>query len=153
MGTRVGTGETFTSIATGKRHLIDVSQDGEYQLLEVHDSLCGRGDASGTARVVPAPMPRAVVSGDYVVCSGDTADISITAEGTGPWRVAYTDGTQVWQAEMTQSSMIAQVENEGYYELIGVSDANCGYCRQGRESEDWCSDFVLSRRGSSVEGG
>lgn len=151
--TRVGTGETFTSIATGKRHLIDVSQDGEYQLLEVHDSLCGRGDASGTARVVPAPMPRAVVSGDYVVCSGDTADISITAEGTGPWRVAYTDGTQVWQAEMTQSSMIAQVENEGYYELIGVSDANCGYCRQGRESEDWCSDFVLSRRGSSVEGG
>ncbi|KNC47396.1 uncharacterized protein AMSG_03830 [Thecamonas trahens ATCC 50062] len=141
---RRGESELRTSIATGVRHLIQVAEPGVYELLEVHDSLCGRGEAHGMVSVETLPMPRAQLSGgEYVVCSGDSADIRIDTQGNGPWRVAYTDGDEVWRVEMDEPSRVLEVSKEGRYELLGVGDAHCAYCVD--EAAAWCTEFIVAK--------
>lgn len=51
------------------------------------------GVAAGTAEVDVRPAASANLSGTQNICSGDSAQLTVTFTGVAPWTINYTDGT------------------------------------------------------------
>jgi hypothetical protein len=73
-------------------------------------------------------LPTANVSGSTTICSGTSANLSISLTGNGPWNFTYTDGTTpVSVTGQTTSPFIASVSpnTTKTYSVTSVSDTNC----------------------------
>ncbi|HMQ46027.1 MAG TPA: choice-of-anchor L domain-containing protein [Saprospiraceae bacterium] len=94
----------------------------------VYDA-CGNS-ASDEAIVIPTIPPVAVLSGQDVICEGDTAYLQLSLEGIAPWEVTYAVNGEV-QAPVGgiwASNFSLPVTMDGEYELVAVKDAACeGY--------------------------
>lgn len=71
--------------------------------------------------------PTATISGDNTICNGDATPLTLTLTGTGPWSVAYNDGTGNTTVPVTTSPSDINVtpSADATYTLFSVSDVNC----------------------------
>lgn len=94
----------------------------------VYDA-CGNS-TSDQAMVIPTIPPQATLSGQDVICEGDTAYLHLSLEGIAPWEVSYTVNGElqapvggIWASDFS-----LPVTQDGEYELVAVNDAACeGY--------------------------
>ncbi len=72
-------------------------------------------------------QPTAVLAGNESSCAGVPVSLSVTASGTGPWNITYTDGTNNYNASFNTSpfSLTVAPLTSTTYSLVSVDDANC----------------------------
>lgn len=97
-----------------------------YTITAVNDVVC-TGSGSGSATVIVKPLPTAAVSGGGAVCTGNTATVSVSLTGTGPWSITYAiNGTnQPVVNGIISSPYTITTGTAGTYTIVAVSDANC----------------------------
>jgi gliding motility-associated-like protein len=115
--------EMVTAFASPYTYPVD--QDGDYTLAVVSDSYCAT-NGTGAASLIVHPLPTANLSGNPVLCDGESDMLTVDLTGTPDFAFVYAiDG--VMQPTMTSNSLDAQIVTsvEGAYELLEVSDAYC----------------------------
>jgi hypothetical protein len=70
-------------------------------------------------------IPTGLISGDADFCEGDSSEIIIDLTGMSPWNISYTDGINTFNESTSENPFIINAFEEGTYELIALSDANC----------------------------
>lgn len=119
---------TITGITSTIR-LISVtpSANTTYTLTNVSNA-CGAGTATGTAIINVSAIATATLSGGQTICSGGTAQLSVSFGGASPFSFTYTNGvTPVTVAAVTTNPYTFTVTPSGSttYSLTGMSNA-CG---------------------------
>lgn len=72
------------------------------------------------------PPPQADLSGDTLICEGDTAGLLVRLDGLPPWNIAYTvDGNPRRINEIVQSPYYLRTTEMGIYNLNRVEDSVC----------------------------
>jgi len=71
---------------------VSPSSSRSYNLVSVQNALCS-GIVSGSANIQVSAPPQASISGNYPICQGDGANISVQLIGSSPWDLSWTDGT------------------------------------------------------------
>jgi gliding motility-associated-like protein len=71
-------------------------------------------------------LPTATMSGDNEICFGSSTPIQVQVTGQTPWRLEYTDGTDVFTVFLSNPSPIFNVSpsSSRTYELVSIRDAN-----------------------------
>ncbi|MEO0552232.1 MAG: gliding motility-associated C-terminal domain-containing protein [Bacteroidota bacterium] len=133
--------------------IIPVDQPGTYQLVSVTDANC-EGTASGSANISILDKPTAVLSGDASICEGQASDLSIDLTGVAPWTVIYSDGSNQYEINASETVTIIPVDQPGTYQLVSVTDANCQGTASGSANISILDKptAVLSGGGSICEG-
>jgi len=90
-----GTTPFTQSGITGSPFLFTVTptQNTTYSLTAVSTSGCPSGVLSGGAIVSVSAIPTASISGTQTICSGVSANLTISLTGTSPYQIVWTDGT------------------------------------------------------------
>lgn len=70
-------------------------------------------------------IPTGLISGDADFCEGDSSEIIVDLTGMSPWNISYTDGINTFNESTSENPFIINAFEEGTYELIALSDANC----------------------------
>ncbi len=112
------TGETTESLTTS------VTEATSYTLTTT--DFCGT-TSLGIATVEIQDIPTATLEGNYNLCEIADSGIPILLEGNPPWQIRYTiDGIEQTTFDNIQTTpfFLSAIE-EGLYELIAFSDANC----------------------------
>lgn len=104
-------------------------------------------DVSQGTPVVFYEIPTATLSGDPVICEGETAQMTVDFTGTGPWSLTYDDGTgqqtingitaNPYTLEVTPSANASVA-------LVSMSDVNCP------GTVDGASDIVVNTAVAAV---
>lgn len=99
-----------------------------YTLVSMHSGGCGAGTVSGAAVVNIVSAPIVILSGNTAICSSGSGNLNLNLNGTPPWSVTYTDGTNPvtvtgissspWQIPVSPSANTV-------YSLTQVEDLNC----------------------------
>lgn len=113
---------------------LDVEDIGEYEVRFVWDANCF-AEGSGTTDVILRENPRALLTGDTIVCPDEPAPLSIELSGGGPWTFSYTrdgsDETDVFVNENVESfEYELMVSEPGIYQVTYVEndeDQGCVY--------------------------
>lgn len=117
-GASIGTGASFTPATAGT------------YFAEISDNVTSCISASRTAATLTQTTPpTGSLSGNATICVGQSATLSVTLTGAGPWDLVYTDGTTNFPINGIASSphtfsvspVIATT-----YSLVSVADAVCG---------------------------
>lgn len=74
-----------------------------YTILTIEDEHC-TGTVSGNATITVTPLPTAAISGNPVICNGQTATITVDFTGVAPFEYSYSDGTNVYGPFTTNSN-------------------------------------------------
>ena len=118
-------------------------------MVDITDAFCSN-TANGTVIVTVNPLPSATISGGATLCAdGSTAPIDITANGTAPFNVIYSDGFNNVTLNGISSPYNFQTNITGVYTLNSITDATgCS----GTVAK-WCSEgmkvvYVLCTDGS-----
>lgn len=113
-------------------HYINTSDDsytfyagvGTYTLISISDANCCDGIATGSVTISGADKPQASIAGNFEVCPGENAEVTVSLTGNGPWDFGYTDGTQYYYVSSTASEYTLELP-VGTYALTEVYDSNC----------------------------
>jgi PKD repeat protein len=92
------------------------------------DATCEKGVGTGQAIVVRQALPTATLSGNQNICLGASASLQLNLTGTAPWRVEYSDGTNVFVVSDILSSPHTVLVNpltDTNYSLVSVEDVHC----------------------------
>jgi gliding motility-associated-like protein len=125
-----GTSST-TVTANSTPHTISVNPTATttYTVTALVDANCtaDAGDMTGAAVITVNPRPTAVISGSEIICNGETASLTVTLTGTGPWSLTYTDGVTPATVNINASPYTLNVNPtvSSSYNLTALSDANC----------------------------
>ncbi len=108
---------------------------GTYSLLNVWDANC-MAPGTGNTDVILRDNPRAIISGDNMVCPGDIAEIAVDLSGVGPWTYYYTldDGDEVAvniNQAVSAYRHVLEVSQAGIYRLTRVSNSEDEGCVYG----------------------
>ena len=98
-----------------------------YSLLSV-SNICS-GSASGAAVITVNVPPTAVLSGSQTLCEGNSAILTVSISGPGPWNLTWTDGsTPVLVTGLTQSPYLIQVTPSASttYSLLSATNPYTG---------------------------
>ncbi len=113
------TGNTFTSdpIAVGTNYGFTVADDGP----------CDETGVMGVAPNCACPASATLTGSNQTICQGETASLSLTLAGDGPWTLTYdaggtTEGPIILNAGETIDVTPAATTT---YSLTSVSDQNC----------------------------
>lgn len=68
-------------------------------------------------------LPTAVISGDGVICAGDSTLLTVELTGLAPWTLVMEDGTTITAYEWPYTFWVSPVETTDYT-VITVTDAN-----------------------------
>ncbi len=74
-----------------------------YTVITIEDEHC-TGTVSGNATITVTPLPTAAISGNPVICNGQTATITVDFTGVAPFEYSYSDGTNVYGPFTTNSN-------------------------------------------------
>jgi hypothetical protein len=106
----------------------DVNQQGTYRIKSLSDANCA-GDTTGSGSVIIAfnTPPTAVLSGADTICTGGTAELSITFTGKAPWSVTYNrnGSNSIVISNINFPDYKLKVTSAGTYTLSAVTDAVC----------------------------
>jgi len=94
-----------------------VSVEGDY-FVEVTVNGCANSD---TIHLNYNFLPEAIISGDYEICYGDQADIDIIVNGSSPFEITYTNGTDT-NVVYGNDPIIIEASQSGIYEITNVLD-------------------------------
>ncbi|GAO28141.1 large repetitive protein [Geofilum rubicundum JCM 15548] len=92
------------------------------------DASCEKGMGIGQAIVEMNELPTATLSGNQSICLGANAPLQLNLTGTAPWRVEYSDGTNVFVVDDILSSPHTVLVNpltDTNYSLVSVEDVHC----------------------------
>ncbi len=106
----------------------NVNQQGTYRIKSLSDANCtGDTTGSGSVRITFNTPPTAVISGTDTICTGETAELSVTLTGKAPWSITYKrDGTNSTViSNINTANYKLKVSSEGTYTLSALSDAAC----------------------------
>ena len=133
-GTGVYTGGTYSSTAglsidasTGAINP-GASTAGTYTVSYTLTAVSPCGQVVAVTSVTIYPLPTATISGTTAVCTGNSANLSVTLTGASPWTFTYTDGTTpVTITNTTDNPKIISVtpSSTGTYSLTSVNDSHC----------------------------
>ncbi|MEO1099465.1 MAG: hypothetical protein AAFX57_17175, partial [Bacteroidota bacterium] len=135
-------------------YYLNVTAEGVYSLLSVEDNLGQMGTVSGLGTLTFLDKPIAVLSGDASICEGQASDLSIDLTGVAPWTVIYSDGSNQYEINASETVTIIPVDQPGTYQLVSVTDANCQGTASGSANISILDKptAVLSGGGSICEG-
>lgn len=117
-GVSIGTGPSFAPPAAGT------------YFAEVSDNTTSCISATRTAATLTQTSPpTGSLSGNATICVGQSATLSVTLTGVGPWNIVYTDGTTNFPingiATSPHTFSVSPVISSTY-SLVSVADAVCG---------------------------
>ncbi len=74
------------------------------------------------------PLPDATLAGDATICPGESATLTATLTGTGPWDLTYSDGTTetIVTANASPFDIIVSPVTTTTYSLVRVEDTATG---------------------------
>ncbi|MDZ7607915.1 MAG: DUF4114 domain-containing protein [Cyclobacteriaceae bacterium] len=103
---------------------LPIEQLGTFQLKTVSDAYCSN-TASGSTEIKHYEQPIAVLSGNAVICNGESASVNITLSGTAPFILTYTDGSveTTVTTNLTTYAITSSVPKT--YTLLSVEDKQC----------------------------
>ncbi|MEY5048582.1 MAG: hypothetical protein RLZZ175_1941 [Bacteroidota bacterium] len=84
-------------------------------------------DSTVTLNLTIRPLPTAQITGNSIICKGDSATISIVLTGSSPWSLKYEDGLTISTLSgISSSPYIFKVapNSTRNYQLLTLSDAN-----------------------------
>jgi gliding motility-associated-like protein len=89
-------GDTFNLTGITNGHLLNVSpsSSANYSIVEVTDSnvpTCSATNMTGNPAVTVNTRPTATITGDTTICPGDSAELTFSFTGTGPFEVIFQD--------------------------------------------------------------
>ena len=117
--------DNFEVEVSGSPFVLKTSQAGTYEILAFSDNFCP-GNFSGSAEVTLQEQPSATLSGEAQVCDDhQSAELTVTLTGTGPWNIVYTNGTDQFEQQVQSSPYPLSVSGTGSYALVSVEDSNC----------------------------
>ena len=116
--------QQFNEVVQDPVYSITVNIPGIYEVLSITDANCeGLGD--GSSVVVTDETPTATISGGGGICPLEEADIVFELTGFGPYQLTYTDGTDNFDIEISDSPFVLKVSQEGTYEIVEFRDNFC----------------------------
>lgn len=124
---------TYTETANVANYTLNVtpSANAVYTITALQDDNGCVADVAtgltGSANVTVNERPTAALSGDQDICLGESADLTMTLTGTGPWDILYSDGTSNINviANVTPYTLTVTPTVTTTYTIVGVEDANC----------------------------
>ena len=96
-----------------------------YSLISVTDAHCLTNDVSGSHTVTVLARPTAVVSGDDIICEGESADLTVTFTGASPWNIRWSDGQVQNGIVANPHTRTVYPTTNTVYTITQLSDANC----------------------------
>lgn len=108
-------------------HVISVYEAGHYEVVELSDVNYTGSCFTGSADVIVSNIiPTAHLTGDAIICEGETAEISIDFTGSPPWSFTYTiDGENSNTVTTTNNPYIFTVSKAGHYEVTSLEGGGC----------------------------
>ncbi len=93
----------------------------------VTETINGCSSAATSVTLTVNALPTASISGDVSICNGQSANLTFTFTGTGPWNYEYSDGITTFPASSATSPATIAVNPTATttYSLLSVSDVNC----------------------------
>jgi len=120
-----GTNENTINNINENPYTFNVQTAGEYELVSASDATC-EANVSGTANVEYREIPTATLSGNYGICNGEEANITINFTGNQPFSVTYMYASNtITIAEIYTDAYTFIVNQVGTYQLLGVTDMYC----------------------------
>ncbi len=122
---------TLTNVASPQTITVNPTADATYTVTVLSDQNCSAdvlaGDLTGSATVNVNERPVGSIAGGGTICLGESSTFDITMTGTGPFNVAYTDGTTpVTLNNITSPHTVTVSPNTTKtYSLVSLSDALC----------------------------
>ncbi len=101
---------------------------GVYTVVATNPSNLCTTTMNGSQTITTIALPTATISGTTTICSGASANISITLTGNQPWSVTYTDGVTPVTVNNISSSpyqFTVTPASSRTYTITAVSDVNC----------------------------
>ena len=124
-----GTGEVELDGETEVTYLVREDDIDKFLAFEVTPVALEGASPGETVRSgwfpVGVPVPDAVLEGTQTICFGQSAELTLSLTGVGPWLVEYTDGEEVLQLEgITSSPHTFEVSplEDTEYSLVSVKD-------------------------------
>ncbi len=111
---------------------LQTSEPGTYSIVQVEDDFCSGSGNGTTAELIVNPIPTADINlNPSTLCEGDSALLSITFTGNGPFGVVYSIGGEMIIADNTSNiHQYVFPENGQEFALISVSDNSNPSCGQ-----------------------
>lgn len=109
-----GTNTTPVTGYTASQYLINITPTFS-QTFSVSNlfSVCS-GNITGNGVVTVTPLPTATMTGSQIICTGNSANLSVNFTGTGPWDIVWTNGTtQIVANGITQNPYLISVTPTG----------------------------------------
>ncbi len=106
---------------------LTTSKLGTYEIIEISDNLCNTGFYSGYPEVVFLERPTATLENIFSnICHGESTTIPVYFTGEAPWSLTYTNNNATTtMSNIYSNPNVLTVTQEGTYEAISISDANC----------------------------
>lgn len=96
-------------------------------VIETNSFGCAGAPVSLPVRILP--LPTALLTGDNMICQGNTSSMALTLTGIGPWNVTYNDGTSnTTLNNISSNSHIFSspvLNSSKTYTLVTVTDSHC----------------------------
>ncbi|MBL0316553.1 MAG: T9SS type A sorting domain-containing protein [Flavobacteriales bacterium] len=119
-------GTTFSGSSNPIVVSVTPTSNTTYTIATLLDSECtaASGDKTGSAIVSINARPTASISGTQSICSGASANLTITVSGTGPWSGTLSNGASFSGSSSPITVSVSPVSNTTYT-VATLSDANC----------------------------
>jgi PKD repeat protein/sugar lactone lactonase YvrE len=115
---------------TNNPHILEVSEAGLYQVVELEGGACSGTSIAGSANIVVNPLPTATMTdgrGQIIINPGESAELAVELTGVPPWNITYTvdDQNPASLYDITEGSFSLISSQEGIYEIVEVMDSRC----------------------------
>ncbi len=120
-----GTTENTINNINENPYTFNVQTAGEYELVSASDATC-EANVSGIANVEYREIPTATLSGNFGICNGEEANVTINFTGNQPFSVTYMYASNtITISEIYTDAYSFIVDQVGTYQLLAVEDAYC----------------------------
>lgn len=122
--------DTLINVVDGQEVYVSPTQSGNYVLREIIDReypSCPGNPSNDDVRINVSIAPTAAISGNALICEGETTELRINLTGQAPWSVIYSDGNDSTTVNSPNSVLVIPVSPTvtTSYTLVSVSDNNC----------------------------